>query len=160
MSRAFSQISLLAARAHLGDDGVGVVSRGDALGKPRGLFHAADFAQELVDAGHAHAGHDALEADAAVVFLLEKAKQVDLVFVAGGVVGMAALRGIGNVGTAVPDEEAFAKPGSGGDEGTIADLAGIAFSKGEDLVAGELGYAIAVGFKVVDEEDVGDAEIG
>ena len=90
------------------------------------LFHAADFAQELVDVGEAHAADDALVADAAVVLLLEEAQQVDLVFVARRVVGVAALGGIGRVAAAVPDQQGLAEAGSGGDQRAIADLAGIA----------------------------------
>jgi hypothetical protein len=35
---------------------------------------------------------------------------------------------------AVPDEDAFAEAGAGGDEGAVADLAGVAFGEGVDLV--------------------------
>ena len=135
-------------------------SAGDALGQPGRLFHAAHLAQELVDVGQAHAADHALEADAAVVLLLEEAQQVDLVFVARRVVGVAALGGVGRVGAAVPDQQALAQAGSGGDQGAVADLAGVALAEGVDLVGGELGHAVAVGLKIVDEEDVVDAEAG
>jgi hypothetical protein len=104
------------------------------------------------------AADDALIADAPVVLLLEEAQQVDLVFVARRVVGVAALGGIGNVAVAVPDQQALAQAGSGGDQGAVADLAGVALAEGVNLVGGELGHAVAVGLKVVDQEDVVDAQ--
>jgi hypothetical protein len=67
-------------------------------------------------------------ADAPVVLLLEEAQQVDLVFVARRVVRVAALGGIRNMMVAVPDQEAFAQAGSGGDQGAVAHLAGIALA--------------------------------
>jgi hypothetical protein len=51
MSSAFSQISLLAARAISVITAVGVGAEAMLLGQPGRLFHAADFAQELVDVG-------------------------------------------------------------------------------------------------------------
>ena len=98
-------------------------------------------------------------ADAAVVLLLEKAQQVDLVFVARRVVGVAAFGRVGRVAAAVPDEHGLAQAGSGGDQGAIADLAGVALAEGVDLIGGELGDAVAVGLEIVDEEDVVDAEV-
>ena len=59
---------------------------------------------------------------------------------------------------AVPDEQGLAEAGAGGDEAAVADGGGVAFVQGEDAVGGELGDAVAVGFEVVDEEDVLDAE--
>ena len=53
---------------------------------------------------------------------------------------------------------AFAEAGTGGDESAIADGAGVAHVQREDLVGGELGDAVAVGFEIVDEEEVRDAE--
>ncbi len=155
---AFSQISLLAARASSVMTALGSSTAAMRFGEPGRLFHAADLAQELVDVGQAHAADHALIADAAVVLLLEEAQQVDLVLVAGREVRVASLGGIGNVGVAVPDEQALAQAGSGGDQGAVADLAGVALGQGEYLVGGELGYAVAVGFQVVDEEDVIDDE--
>jgi hypothetical protein len=77
----------------------------------------------------AHAADHALKADAAVVFLLEKAQQVDLVFVARGVVHVAAFRGVGDVDVPIPDKQAFAQASSRGDQGAVADLAGVALTE-------------------------------
>ena len=52
----------------------------------------------------------------------------------GRVVRVAAFGGIGNVDAAVPDQQAFAQPGSGGDQGAVADLAGVALAQRVDLV--------------------------
>ena len=133
---ALSQISLLAESAISVMTEFGSWASASFSPSQAGLFHAADFAQELVDAGETHAGDDALEADAAVVFFLEKTEQVDLVFIARGVVDVAAFRGVGDVGAAVPHQIALAEPGAGGDEGAIADLAGIALGEGVNLVRG------------------------
>src|SRR3984957_9154922 len=64
------------------------------------------------------------------------------------------------MGAAVPDEEALAQAGAGGEEGAIAGLSWIAFRGREDLVGAKLGDAVAVGFKIVDEKDVLDAQVG
>jgi hypothetical protein len=93
-------------------------------------------------------------------FLFEKAEQVDLVFVARCVVGVAAFGWIGDVGAAVPDEQALAEAGSGGDEGAVADLAGVAFSERINLLGRKLGDAVSVGLEVIDEEDVLNIEAG
>ena len=85
-------------------------------------------------------------------------EQSDLAVGAGGEVAVAALGGDGAVAVAVPDEERFAEAGAGGDEAGVAFGVGRAGVKGEDLVGGQLGDAVAVGFEVVDEEDVLDAE--
>ena len=82
----------------------------------------------------------------------------DLAVGAGGEVAVAAFGGDGAVLLAVPDEEGLAEAGAGGDEAAVADGAGVAGVEGEDFVGGELGDAVAVGFEVVDEEDVLDAE--
>src|ERR1700683_2914350 len=109
----------LGSEGQLGDDGVGVLM-GNALGEPVGLFNAANFAQEFIDIGEAHAADDSLKADAAVIFLAQKAQQVDLVFISRSEIGVATLGGIRDIGAAVPDKEAFAESGSGGDESAIA----------------------------------------
>src|SRR5208282_5147254 len=54
----------------------------------------------------------------------------------------------------------LAEAGSGGDQGAVAHLAGVALAEGVDLAVGELGHAVAVGFQVVDQEDVLDGEAG
>ena len=82
----------------------------------------------------------------------------DLAGGAGGEVAVAAFGGDGAVVLAVPDEEGLAEAGAGGDEAAVADGGVVAGMEGEDLVGGELGDAVAVGFEVVDEEDVLDAE--
>ena len=105
------------------------------------------------------AADDALIADAAVVLLLEEAQQVDLVLVARRVVRVAALGGVGRVGAAVPDQKRLAQAGSGGDQGAIADLAGVALAERVNLVGGQLGHAVAVGLQVVDQKDVRNAEV-
>ena len=46
---------------------------------------------------------------------------------------------------AVPDEQGLTEAGSGGDEGSVAGLAGVAIGEGIDLVGGELGDAVAIG---------------
>jgi hypothetical protein len=94
-----------------------------------------------------------------VVLLLEVAEQVDLVFVARRVVAVAAFAGHGDVLLAVPGQDALAEAGAGGDQGAVADLAGVALARGVDLVGLEFGDAVAIGFQVVDEEDVVDFEV-
>jgi len=78
---------------HFGDNGVAIRGVGDALGEPGWLLHATHFKQELVDIGEAHAADDAFGADAAVVLFFEEAEQVDLILIARGEVGVAALGG-------------------------------------------------------------------
>ena len=85
-------------------------------------------------------------------------EQGDLAVAACGEVAVATFGGDGNVFRAVPDEEGFAQAGSGGDEAAVAGGFGVALVEGKDLVGVELGNAVAVGFEVVDEEDVLDAE--
>src|SRR5208337_3910440 len=154
-----SHFADFAFRRHgqLGNDGIGIFG-GHALGEPGRLVDAAHLAQKLVDVGQAGSADHALLADAPVVLLLEKAQQVNLVFIARGVVGVAALGGIGRVAVAVPDQKGLAQAGSGGDQGSIADLAGVALAERVDLLGRELGYAVAVGFEIVDEKYICDAE--
>ncbi len=71
---------------------------------------------------------------------------------------MAAFGRVRDVTAAVPDQQGLAQAGSGGDQRAIADLAGVAFAEGENLLGGEFVHAVAVGLQIVDEKDVRDAE--
>jgi len=109
MSSARSQSSLLALSAASVMAALGIFL-GHALSQPSGLFHAAHFAQKLVAVGEPLAADYAFKADAAIVFLAQKTEQVDLVFIARRIVGVAALGGVGNVIAPIPDEKRFARP--------------------------------------------------
>ena len=141
----------------LADDGVGVFGE-HAVVEPLGLVDLFDVAEEGVDVLDAEAGDDALPTDATVEGVAEILEERDLAIGAGGEVAVAALGGDGAVFLAVPDEEGLAEAGAGGDEAAMAGCLGVALVEGEDVVGSELGDAVAVGFEVVDEEDVLDAE--
>ena len=117
-----------------------------------------DIAEERVDVLDAEAGDNALKGDAPVEGAAEILEQSHFAVCSGGEVAVAALGRDGSVAHAVPDEHSFAEAGSSGDEALVADRIGIAGVQGEYLVGGELGDAIAVGFQIIDEEDVANAE--
>ncbi len=91
-------------------------------------------------------------------FLRRYCEQGDLAVGARGEVAVASFGGDGAVVRAVPDEQRFAQAGAGGDEAAMAYGGGVAGVQREDGLGCELGDAVAVGFEVVDEEDVVDAE--
>jgi len=62
------------------------------------------------------------------------------------------------VALAVPDEQGLAETGAGGDEAAMAYRGAIGGMEREDRLRGKFGDAVAVGFEVVDEKDVLDAE--
>src|SRR5208283_4789675 len=100
--------------------------------------------QKLVDVGQSLAAHHALKADAPVIFLPQKAQQIDLVLIARSKVRVAALGGVRNVIAPVPDEERLTKPRSRRDQPPVAHLLGVALAKGIDLVGLQFGNAKAV----------------
>ena len=59
---------------------------------------------------------------------------------------------------AVPDQKRLAQAGSRGDQRTIANLAGVALAERVDLVGGQLVNAVAVGFQIVNQKDMVNAE--
>src|SRR5258708_7096387 len=141
----------------LADDGVGIIG-GQACAEPLGLVELFNVAQEGVDVLDAEAGDDALPADAALEGVAEIVEEGDLAIGARGEVAVAAFGGDGHVLFAVPDEERFAEAGACGDETAMSGGVWVAGLEGEDALRCEFGDAVAVGFEVVDEEDVPDRE--
>ena len=141
----------------LADDGVGIFG-GEAVFEPLRFVEFFDVAEVGVDILDADSGDDALEADAAVDTLPQLLKEGDLAIGSRGEVAVSAFGGDGAVDLAIPDEEGFAEAGAGGDQASMAFGVWIAGVEGEDLVGGEFGDAVAVGFEVVDEKDVPDCK--
>ena len=123
-----------------------------------GLVELFDVAEEGVDVLDAEAGDDALPADAAVEAWWRYWRSATSRSVRAAKSQWPPSEADRGVALAVPDEEGLAEAGAGGDEAAMAGGGGVAGVEGEDFVGSELGDAVAVGFEIVDKEDVLDAE--
>src|SRR5580692_9164830 len=60
----------------------------------------------------------------------------------------------------IPCQNSFSESCACSNQGTVADLAGIALAQRVDLIRAQLGNTVSVCFKIVDQKNVLDAEVG
>lgn len=94
------------------------------------------------------------------ILALEEPKKIDLTFAGRCEVGMAALRGEGPVGGAVPEKSGFAETGAGGDDGTIAGGLRRAGLQHRDLVGAQDVEAVAHRLEIVEQHELVETRSG
>jgi len=126
-------------------------------GEPPGLRAAFGVAQEFVDMELAGTGEDGFPIHLAETFA-QVDQEFDVQIRPRGEIRVAAFGGDGQMTIAIPEKARFAETGAGGDDGGIADGAFLALVKGDKILGPEAVDAVGVGFKVVDEPNVLEAE--